>query len=118
MGWPGPITHRQFVVLKLWEREDMDVPDKVCYYLMQIAAETWKTQIKNPDRVDTNKFRIKFKKPDEEQIMSAEELAMQKAAWRFYGAKSTDPNENQVEALPRPDVIVDGEDAQWGHVGE
>ncbi len=57
MGWPGPMTHIQFVMWQDWLRHEMDVPSRSDHYLMQIASEVHKTKFK-PE--DTNKFKMKF----------------------------------------------------------
>ena len=39
LGWPGPMTHRQFVAWQRWLRDRWEVPSRSDYYLMQIAFE-------------------------------------------------------------------------------
>lgn len=37
MGWPGPMTHRQFMAWQFWEAEQWNQPSRSDYYAMLIA---------------------------------------------------------------------------------
>lgn len=47
MGWPGPMTHLQFLCWCEWRDEEMNRPGLTEHYLMQVAAEVRAT----PSRV-------------------------------------------------------------------
>lgn len=38
MGWPGPMTHRQFLAWQAWQRLDIEQPQRAeIVYTMQVA---------------------------------------------------------------------------------
>lgn len=37
MGWPGPMTHRQFLVWTAWLKEQWNSPNRTDHYLMLLA---------------------------------------------------------------------------------
>lgn len=39
MGWPGPMTHRQFLVWQAWLDKEWNVPSRSDWYAMQTARE-------------------------------------------------------------------------------
>ena len=64
MGWPGPITHRQFQAWELWYHDlrwQETTPEH--YYLAQIAKEAACSDLKASDKrkVKTERFLLKFK---------------------------------------------------------
>lgn len=61
MGWAGPVTHRQFLVLDEWERRQWNEPSRTDWYLMQNACEAFYGGRKRPARVDAGQWRIQFR---------------------------------------------------------
>lgn len=59
MGWPGPITHRQFVVWEAWLKEEWDKPNRGDNYLMLVAA--WVRRLSENCEVDVDRMKLKFK---------------------------------------------------------
>lgn len=66
MGWPGPMTHRQFEAWRRWRREDLNRPSRTDFYLMQIACEV-RTVLRSlaggGRHLDLNEFRLRFGRP-------------------------------------------------------
>mgnify|MGYP003545096950 CR=1 FL=1 len=54
-------THRQYLAWQAWFDLQLNNPDKVDFYLMQIAAEVRRTIVKEPSKVDANAFKINLK---------------------------------------------------------
>lgn len=64
MGWDGPVTHRQFITWREWDRSQMEQPDRSDFYAMQIAAEVRRLRYltaRSKKGVDTNELKITFK---------------------------------------------------------
>lgn len=80
MGWHGPMTHRQFRVWKQWLLNENNRPDRTDYYLMQIAAEIRKPNVKNHRRVKIGDFKLVFKDLVNEESMEAK-VRRSKSAW-------------------------------------
>ncbi len=84
LGWPGPMTQRQFVTWVAWLRVQWDRPDRTDGYLMQVAAEVRRGHVKNPRKVKLEDFRLKYdggssrKKP---AMTKEQATAMSKAVW-------------------------------------
>lgn len=60
MGWPGPMTHRQFMAYYAWDRMQMNTPGKIEYYLMLIAYYVAAGNSKNPKSLSLDKMKIRF----------------------------------------------------------
>lgn len=64
MGWPGPLTHRQFEAWQAWLDLDMDRPSRTDWYLMQLAAMLaggiGTVQLKKGRSVDPGKLKLSF----------------------------------------------------------
>lgn len=55
LGWPGPITHRQFLAWEDWDfREHWKRKDRTTYYLWQILVELRRSWIAEPGKVDSH----------------------------------------------------------------
>ena len=39
MGWPGPMTHRQYLLWRVWSQEQWNRPSRSDHYLMAVARE-------------------------------------------------------------------------------
>lgn len=79
------MTHRQFRVWQLWRLEERNYPSRSDYYLMQIAAEVRRPNVKNPRKVSSDHFRLRFSSRVVKKTVSKEEMkskiAASKAAW-------------------------------------
>lgn len=63
MGWPGPMTDRQFRAWHAWLDEDLNQPGKVEAYLMRVAAEVRASVAKDPSSIKLDDFKVRFGKP-------------------------------------------------------
>lgn len=62
MGWPGPMTHRQFLVWQVWLRMEWDRPSRSDAYAMQTAAEVRRVLHSKPRTVQLKDFMLKLEK--------------------------------------------------------
>jgi hypothetical protein len=53
-------TYREYQMLMQWLEMEFDRPDRIDYYLMQIAAEVRRGNVKKPNSVKMEKFHLKF----------------------------------------------------------
>lgn len=83
LGWPGPMTHRQFLAWQAWLDEQWDRPDRTDQYLMQIACEVARANAKHPDRLRLEHFRLRFgaARPAGRKLTPEEAAAASKARW-------------------------------------
>lgn len=80
------MTARQFRAWQAWLALEMESPSRTDHYLMQVAAEVRRGQVKNPRQVKLNDFRLRFVAPQDRGLratgMSDEQaLAAEKAMW-------------------------------------
>jgi len=62
IGWPGPMTYRQFCVWHRWMVESLNQPDRHDYYAMQIAAEVRRTILQNKRQsITPTDFKLEWK---------------------------------------------------------
>ncbi len=54
------MTHRQFLAWQAWLELEWDRPSRGDCYQMQVAAEVRRVLAKNPNRIKTNEFKLKF----------------------------------------------------------
>ena len=87
MGWPGPMTHRQFAVWQTWLNQQWNVKDKVTYYLMQIAAEARRGVVRHPNKVKVDDLFIPFttQRDARSKPKLTREQAAQQAQKRWMG---------------------------------
>lgn len=55
------MSSEEFVEWVIYLDRDMNVPSRSDHYLMQVAAQVMRGQVKNPNSVDTSDFRLNFK---------------------------------------------------------
>lgn len=85
MGWSGPLTHRQHVMLSAWVSAEWNRPGRLEHYLMMINTSVQRILSKNPMsvRIEHSKLEFKF---DRSVKASKEERAARvkasQAAWR------------------------------------
>ena len=60
MGWPGPMTDRQFRAWQLWLAFDLNRPSKLETYLMRIAQRAHQGRAANPDAVTLEMQRVEW----------------------------------------------------------
>lgn len=60
MGWPGPMTHRQYLAWDAWLDWQWDRPGLTEHYLMQAAWVAAQANAKNPRRLKMEQFRLRF----------------------------------------------------------
>lgn len=53
-------TQRDLLVWIIWMDKQLNDPDRTAYYLMQIAAEIRRANVKNPAKVKIEDMRLKF----------------------------------------------------------
>ncbi len=63
MGWPGPMTHRQYEATRDWMAGEWSEPDRADHYIMQLTAVVAGIFAKRAPAVD--EFKIKFKYVDQ-----------------------------------------------------
>jgi len=61
MGWPGPLTHRQYRVWAEWDKLQWNEPSRTDHYLMAVAAEVRRGNVKHPRNVKTEHFELTFR---------------------------------------------------------
>lgn len=64
MGWPGPLTHRQFEAWWAWRFLDVNMPDRADFYQMQTACEVRRVLQKDPAAVRLDHFLLNFPEPN------------------------------------------------------
>lgn len=62
LGWPGPMTHRQYQAWQTWLEHEWDFPTKDQQYLMSIACEVRRVLAKNPDSHKLEHLKLKPRK--------------------------------------------------------
>jgi hypothetical protein len=60
MGWPGPVTHRQYMLWHRWFGLQWNRPSRDNWYLMAIAAEVRRVLSKQPRSIKEKHFKLKF----------------------------------------------------------
>lgn len=70
MGWPGPVTYRQYKAWMSWLDDQWNSPDRHDFYLMQIAAEVRRPNVKTPSRVQMKDFVVKFEERGSKRKLS------------------------------------------------
>lgn len=69
MGWPGPLTHRQYETWQAWLEQQWNEPSRTDHYLMSVARMMcWK----DPPPLD--KFKINFRREEAKPIVDDEGL--------------------------------------------
>ena len=63
LGWPGPMTHRQFLLWDLWQREQLNQPSRSDHYLMQIALYILRSNSRRAGKLKLEDVRLAFGKP-------------------------------------------------------
>jgi hypothetical protein len=84
LGWPAPLTHRQFLAWRAWLRAELDRPDKITAYLQQIACEVRRGHVRHPGRVKLDDLKLTFeeKTAAPAAAMTREQAAaLSKARW-------------------------------------
>jgi hypothetical protein len=66
MGWPGPMTHRQFIAWCAWDGMQWNRPDRIEFYIMRLIAEVRRGWVKHPEQVDEREFKVSFTQTKEE----------------------------------------------------
>lgn len=75
MGWPGPMTHRQYRTTLWWLRQQMNIPSRSDHYAMQTALTIQRQWMSSPGSILLDDFKIKFGGPKQERELTEEELA-------------------------------------------
>ncbi len=89
MGWPGPMTERQFRTWNAWLDQQWNKPTLTDHYLMEVGAEVRRGWVKDPHKVKIEDMRLTFhdsnqqakpRKATPQQRILAAQLA--KARWQ------------------------------------
>lgn len=76
-------THRQFQVALEWIEREWNEPSRTDHYLMQLAAEIRRSNVKNPQSVKMDHFKIKFeRKAKALPVNQGMTTKMTKARWK------------------------------------
>lgn len=82
MGWPGPMTHRQFAVWLAWLGEEWNHPSRTDHYLMQLDVTVKRLLAKHPGRIKFEQSQLKFGPVARRGPQTKEQAtAISKAAW-------------------------------------
>lgn len=82
MGWPGPMTHRQFLAWRAWLAMEWDRPSRSDHYLMQIASETIRPHLKKGAKVRPGDYKLSFTGTGaKKKERPAQTLEENKAVW-------------------------------------
>ena len=85
LGWPGPLTHRQFRTWQAWLQAEWNAPSRTDHYLMLIAQRVLQAAARNPGSVTLDGQRIEFRRrdgADEPPALTVEQAtAIAKAKW-------------------------------------
>jgi hypothetical protein len=85
MGWPGPVTNRQFRLWDYWLNRRWHEHTKEEYYLAQIAMEVVRSQSSKPGKFKLKQFLLKFGVPDKDpggrKLTKKEMIEAAKAKW-------------------------------------
>ena len=81
MGWPGPVTHRQYLAWIEWYKLEANHPDRSDWYAMQIAAEVRRANAKNPKSVNVKDMKLTFGDNAGPKMSREQAAAFSKAAW-------------------------------------
>ena len=79
-GW----THREYLTRLAWIGEEWNRPSREDVYRMQIAAEVRRANAKDPNRVDLEDFKLKFKErsPKSSEVTKQQRVDLSKAVWQ------------------------------------
>lgn len=109
MGWPGPITHRQFLAWKEFDEAERRRPGLTEFYLMQVAHEARYAFAEKRRGFNSNDYLLRFQdepathqgngKPAPRRKLSPEEFARQVAELkcRFAAGMRIQPTELGVD---------------------
>jgi hypothetical protein len=82
-GWPGPLTHRQFLAWQEWLDDQWCEPDRHDWYQMQTAYVVARSM--GGSRASLNEFKLDFKSARETRDVSrmpiSQETAWAQAKW-------------------------------------
>lgn len=95
------MTNRQFTAYEAWDREQMNNPGKIEYYLMLIAYYVACSNAKNPKSLSLDKMRLRFKASADgssQEPVNPEQVRYQKAVAlaRLGGARIRLPDGKEV----------------------
>jgi len=85
LGWPGPVTNRQYLAWQGHRSEGWNLPDRTDHYLMQIACEVRRVLSKDPASITNDQFKIGFEK--RKHLTRKEKRAAKKAQRELNMAK-------------------------------
>jgi hypothetical protein len=88
------MTHRQFVEWMAWLDLEKNRPDRTEHYLMEIAAEIRRGNVKRPADVKLEDFRLEFR-PAPPPLSPEEAMARSKRIW--LAAAGLRPDGSKVE---------------------
>lgn len=84
MGWPGPMTHRQFLAWHAYLAAELNQPDRSDHYAMQTALEIRRAVEAfggRPRRWALKDFALEFREQKEPPVTPEQRAAMSKARW-------------------------------------
>lgn len=73
MGWPGPMTHRQFLSWQIWLRLQWERPSRADWYSIQVAGEVrriWNGLTDTKKAPDFKELTLKFTSDQDSQSSS------------------------------------------------
>lgn len=81
MGWPGPMTHRQFRAWRAWLDMQWDRPSRTDHYIMQATAESIRPHVKKGTKVKTSDYRLSFSPDGKRKATPVQSPEENRAAW-------------------------------------
>lgn len=85
MGWSGPVTHRQHVMVSTWLAEEWNKPGRLEHYLMLINTSVNRVLSKHPSSIRMEHSRLEFKFEGSVKLSKEERdlrIRASQAAWR------------------------------------
>lgn len=115
LGWPGPMTHRQFLAWQAWRRIDVGVPGKTELYLANVAAEVRRTPGrvwgKEPDVALQDLFLKPAEEEDQNQLVqpgeTEEEARKRIGAWQQSTMHARHGLDEHGRKPPRPKTAAE-----------
>ncbi len=115
MGWPGPLTHLQFLAWQAWLTLDLERPGKNEMYLMQLTHEVAAapTRVWGKDLPSTplETYRIKFKDERVPSSASQQETSHDLTA---LSPPTTDPTDVTAASDPGPPPMTSSQESAVG----
>lgn len=89
------MTHRQFMAWQEWLEGEWNRPSRTDHYLMQIAFDVRRANVKHPERVKFDHMRLEFGEPKPPAV-TTQSIALSKQSWLQRVMQSPNPMKPQT----------------------